>query len=131
MFVAVVHFPPVPAQRDTAFRAWFAWSNDQLRDSAGLAGRRLLRDSDGAYVGLVEHESAATFAQMHASPVANEVRQQLYGILDDAPQANVYDVVDAAPVAGCCGGTRGDEGTTADGRVDVSTAAAGGCCNAS
>src|SRR3546814_11658792 len=70
-------FPPVPAQRDTAFRAWFAWSNEQLRDSAGLAGRRLLRGADGAYVGLVEHASAATFAQMHASPAASEVQQQL------------------------------------------------------
>jgi len=102
MFVAVVHFPPVPAARDAEFRAWFAWSNEQLRGSAGLVGRRLLRDAEGAYVGLVEHESAATFAQMHASPVAGRVQQQLHGILEASPQAEVYDVVDAAPVAGCC-----------------------------
>lgn len=131
MFVAVVHFPPVPAQRDAAFRAWFAWSNDQLRDSAGLAGRRLLRGADGAYVGLVEHDSAATFAQMHASPAASEVQQQLHGILEGEPHADVYEVVDAAPVAGCCGGTRGDEATVADGAVEVGAAAEGGCCRAS
>src|SRR3546814_1639322 len=100
-------FPPVPAQRDTAFRAWFAWSNEQLRDSAGLAGRRLLRGADGAYVGLVEHDSAATFAQMHASPAASEVQQQLQGILEGEPHADVYEVVDAVPVAGCCGGKIG------------------------
>ncbi|HEY9559082.1 MAG TPA: hypothetical protein VIR58_20265 [Acidimicrobiales bacterium] len=131
MFVAVVHFPPVPAQRDAAFRAWFAWSNEQLRDSAGLAGRRLLRGADGAYVGLVEHDSAATFAQMHASPAASEVQQQLQGILEGEPHADVYEVVDAVPVAGCCGGTRGDEATAADRTVEVGAAAEGGCCQAS
>src|SRR3546814_3443481 len=92
MFVAVVHFPPVPAQRDAALRAWFAWSNEQLRDSAGLAGRRLLRGADGAYVGLVEHDSAATFAQMHASPAASEVQQPLPGILEGEPHAAVSEV---------------------------------------
>lgn len=126
MFVAVVHFPPVPASRDAEFRAWFAWSNEQLRDSAGLAGRRLLRDADGAYVGLVEHESAATFAQMHASPVASQVQQQLHGILEARPQADVYDVVDAAPVAGCCAGTSGHEAPAAGEAGDV-----GSCCQAS
>lgn len=131
MFVAVVHFPPVPASRDAEFRAWFAWSNDQLRDSAGLAGRRLLRDADGAYVGLVEHESGATFAQMHASPVAAEVQQALHGILEARPQADVYDVVDAAPVAGCCGGTRGHGAAAAGGTGDVGTTDHGSCCQAS
>jgi len=126
MFVAVVHFPPVPASRDAEFRAWFAWSNEQLRDSAGLAGRRLLRNADGVYVGVVEHESAATFAQMHASPVASEVQQALHGILDDRPQADVYDVVDAAPVAGCCAGTSHPKAAASGGTNDV-----GSCCQAS
>lgn len=132
MFVAVVHFPPVPVQRDAEFRAWFTWSNNQLRDSAGLAGRRLLRDREGAYVGLVEHESAATFAQMHASPVAKEVQQRLHGMLEAGePQAEVYEVVEAAPVAGCCRGTRGDEGTAAGVTVEDGTAGEGSCCHAS
>jgi len=126
MFVAVVNFPPVPAQRDAEFRAWFAWSNEQLRDSAGLAGRRLLRDADGAYVGLVEHESAATFAQMHASPAAGEVQQQLREILDGAPTAQVYDVVDAE-VAGCCGGGR-TEARAAGRSVEAAPADERSCC---
>lgn len=130
MFVAVVRFPPVPAERDAEFRAWFAWSNEQLRDSAGLAGRRLLRDAGGAYVGLVEHDSAATFARMHASPVAGEVQHQLHGILEAPPQADVYDVVDAAPAAGCCGGTRGHEAPAAGG-AGAAAADSGGCCQAS
>lgn len=126
MIVAVVHFPPVPAERDAEFRAWFAWSNEQLRDSVGLAGRRLLRDADGAYVGLVEHESPTTFAQMHASTAAVEVQQALHGILEGRPQADVYDVVDASPVTGCCAGTSGHESAAAGGAGDV-----GSCCQAS
>lgn len=96
LFVAVVHFPPVPAERDSEFRRWFAWSNDQLGDSVGLVGRRLLRTSDGAYVGLIEHESAATFAQMHASPSALAVQQHLHGMLEGQPRADVYEAVDGA-----------------------------------
>ena len=131
MFVAVVRFPPVPAERDAEFRAWFAWSNDQLRDSAGLAGRRLLRDSEGAYVGLVEHESAATFAQMHASPAAAEVQQQLHLILETAPRADAYEVLDTATVGGCCGGTGGREDTAVADRVPVGTAGKAGRCHGS
>jgi len=127
MFVAVVNFPPVPTQRDAEFRAWFAWSNEQLRDSAGLAGRRLLRDADGAYVGLVEHESAATFGQMHASPAAGEVQQQLREILDGAPTAQVYDVVVDAEVAGCCGGGR-TEAAAAGRSVEAAPADERSCC---
>lgn len=131
MFVAVVHFPSVPASRDAEFRAWFSWSNDRLRDAVGLAGRRLLRDGDGAYVGLVEHESAATFAQMHASPVAQEVQRRLHEIVEDAPQADAYEVVDAAPVAGCCGGDRGHAHTVTRERAATVAAHAGGCCQGS
>ena len=131
MFVAVVHFPPVPVSRDAEFRAWFAWSNEQLRDSTGLAGRRLLRNADGAYVGLVEHESAATFAQMHASPVASEVQRGLHALIAGAPRADVYEVVETAAVAGCCGGTGGEAGAAATERVEVRTAAGAGCCQAS
>ena len=43
MFVAIARFPEVPTDREAEFRAWFAWSNDLLRDVDGLAGRRLLR----------------------------------------------------------------------------------------
>jgi len=131
MFVAVVHFPPVPAERDGEFQAWFAWSNDQLRSSAGLVGRRLLRDSEGAFVGLVEHESATTFAQMHDSPAAQQVQQRLHAIIDGGPRADGYEVVEAAAIAGCCGSTGGDAHTAAAERVEVGTASGAGCCHGS
>ena len=43
MLVAIARFAEVPAEREAEFRAWFAWSNDQLRDLNGLQGPRLLR----------------------------------------------------------------------------------------
>jgi len=131
MFVAVVHFPPVPAERDRELREWFAWSNDQLRSSVGLAGRRLLRDSEGALVGLVEHESAATFAQMHNGPAARVVQQRLEAIIDGGPRVDVYEVVEAATIAGCCDGTDGDADTAARGNVEVRAATGAGCCHGS
>ena len=56
MFVAIARFPEVPTEREAEFRAWFAWSNDLLRDIDGLQGRRLLRAPDGSYTALVEHK---------------------------------------------------------------------------
>jgi len=131
MLVAVVHFPPIPSQRDAEFRAWFAWSNDQLASSAGLTGRRLLRDSEGGYVGLVEHESATTFARMHSSPEAQQVQQRLHAIIEDGPQADLYEVVEAKAIAGCCGGTGGDAEEAGAERVEVGAATGTGCCHGS
>ena len=48
MFVAIARFPEVPFDREAEFRAWFAWSNGQLRGIDGLRGRRLLRAEDGS-----------------------------------------------------------------------------------
>lgn len=42
---------------------------------------------------------------MHASPVAAEVQQRLHQVLEDGPQANMYEVVEGAMVGGCCGGS--------------------------
>ena len=127
MLVAVVRFPPVPVERDGDFREWFAWSNGQLHEAEGLTARRLLRDGDGAYLGLVEHDSAETFARMHASPAAAEVQQRLHQVLEDAPRADLYEVVEDATVGGCCGG----HDATAAGPAAVRSSAGGGCCGGS
>lgn len=127
MFVAVVRFPAVPADRDADFREWFAWSNDQLRDAAGLAGRRLLQGGDGSYVALVEHESKDTFARMHASPAASDVQRRLHQLIDDGPQAETYDVVEDA-AAGCCGG---HHGAATGHSAETVAVGGGGCCGGS
>lgn len=58
MHIATARFPTVPAELDKDFRDWFAWSNDQLRGTAGLKARRLVCAPDGSYTVLVEHEGA-------------------------------------------------------------------------
>ena len=133
MFVAIARFPEVSAERRTGFEAWFAWSNDELREVDGLTGRRLLRASDGAYSAVVEHESAQTFAAMNATGVAAHVQSQLRKILKDAPTTATHEVVvDLAASGSCCGGRGGDGGGGSHQVVALAgvTAAAGsgGCC---
>jgi len=133
MFVAVARFPEVPAEREAEFRAWFAWSNDQLRDSDGLQSRRLLRASDGSYTAFVEHESAETFAAMRAAEVASQVHAKLAGLLLDEPAASMYEVVvDLANSGSCCGGAGGQGGQRRHNLTLVGVAdqarTAGGCC---
>ena len=93
MVVAVVRFPPVPVEREGDFRAWFAWSNDQLDDAAGLVGRRLLQGVDQSFLALVEHESPESLAQMHTSLVATDVQGRLVELLGDKPSADLYEVL--------------------------------------
>jgi len=114
MFVAVVQFPAVPAEDDEAFRDWFAWSNELLGSVEGLRDRRLLRDTFGGYAAIVEHDSAETFAAMHATPVADLVHRSLRGLLSAGPSATMFEVVDAfavSPGGGCCGGRSGESAT--------------------
>ena len=132
MFVAIAQFPEVPAEREGELQAWFAWSNEQLREIDGLQGRRLLRAADGTYTALVEHRSAETFAAMHLTEVASLVHARFGQVLHGEPAATKYEVVaDLAKSGTCCGGGgHGDQGghdrALAGGRVELQVA--GGCC---
>jgi heme-degrading monooxygenase HmoA len=131
MFVAIARFPEVPTEREAEFRAWFAWSNDQLRDIDGLQGRRLLRAPDGSYTALVEHESDETFAAMHTTEVAWQVHAKLGELLLDEPAATMYEVaVDHS--GSCCGGAGGHGGQPRHNLALVGVGdkaqAAAGCC---
>jgi heme-degrading monooxygenase HmoA len=111
MFVVIARFPEVPSQREEEFQAWFAWSNDQLREIDGLVGRRLLRAADGIYTAIVEHQSAATFAAMHTTEAASQVHARLGEILEGEPLATTYEVVvDLAKPGSCCSGGGGQSG---------------------
>lgn len=126
MHIAIARFPAVPAERDSDFRDWFTWSNDQLRGTEGLKARRLLRAPDGSYTALVEHESATTFASMHTAETVTVIQQGLRRILPDAPQAIGYDVVvDSGTDQGCCGGSGADSQEAAK-----TAQGSGGCCRA-
>lgn len=131
MFIAMARFPEVPIEREAEFRAWFAWSNDRLREVDGLQGRRLLHAADGGYTALVEHHSAETFAAMHATEAAVHVHAQLGELLLDGPAATTYEVVaDLAKSVSCCGGTDGHDDARRHDLALVSTEeqVAGGCC---
>ena len=120
MFVAIATFPEVPTKLDGEFRAWFAWSNGQLRQVEGLIGRRLMLAADGTYVALVEHTSAETFAAMQGAEVAAEVHARLGVILHETPRHTAYEVVvDAADSRSCCGGHDGHHHGGAGARADA------------
>lgn len=111
MFIALVRFPEVPTDRDVDFQDWFTWSSQQLAGAEGLRSRRLLRSPDGQYSALVEHESAATFAAMHAAPIVARIQARLLHIVPEQPHSTQFHVIaesSAEPVMGpCCadGGT--------------------------
>src|ERR1035437_3810757 len=133
MFVAIAQFPEVPTEREAELRAWFAWSNDQLRDIDGLQGRRLLRAPDGSYTALVEHKSAKTFAAMRTTGAASHVHAKLGELLLDEPATTTYEVVmDLANSGSCCGAASGHRGQR---RHDLALVGVGaeapgtsGCC---
>jgi len=93
MLIVIARFPEVPAEKEEAFEEWFAWSNEQLSDTPGLLGRRLLRSADGAYAALVEHESAGSLEAMHSAPVVAEVHARLGAIVAQPPSATRYELV--------------------------------------
>ena len=94
MFVVIVHFPPVAAGREAEFEQWFGRSNALLSQCEGFLARRLLRDEDGHYTGLVEHESRETFAAMHESSQHSEAYALLDGEILEGPRSpRFYDVV--------------------------------------
>ena len=120
MFVVIATFPEVPTEQDGELRAWFAWSNNRLRQVEGLTRRRLMLAADGTYVALVEHTSAETFAAMQGAEVAAEVHARLGEILHETPRHAAYEVVvDSADVPSCCGGHHGHHGEGGGVRADA------------
>ena len=65
VFVNLIEFPALKEGKEEEFREWFEWSNVVYAAFDGFISRRLLRSKEGAYVGLVEHESEETFMAMH------------------------------------------------------------------
>lgn len=102
MHISIVRFPTVTDELDKDFRDWFTSSDGQLRGSAGLKGRRLLRAPDGSYTAVMEHESAGTFAAVHAAEAVSMVRSGLGHILSECPPAMTYEDVVASATSGGC-----------------------------
>ena len=125
MHIAIARFPAVPAELDKDFRDWFAWSNDQLSEIAGLKARRLLCAPDGSYTVLVEHESTSSFAAMHTAEAVSMIHKGLGKILNDGPQTTSYEVLGGLETSGgCCGDGPGAGTHERPALAQVS----GGCC---
>lgn len=131
MLIALVRFPKVPSDHDDEFRDWFAWSNQRLADAEGLRNRRLLRATDGEYGALVEHESAATFAAMHAAPAAAKVQERLRQVIPELPRATQFEVVTGLAVGCCPAGGAVDPGRSKVPSEGEALAGTQGCCHAS
>ncbi len=94
MFVNIIHFPPLKAGKDTEFREWFAWSNQEYAKHQGFISRRLLQPRQGGnYAAIVEHESYETFMAMHTSPTQAEASQRVKPLFEGNPTPEFYEVV--------------------------------------
>ncbi len=86
-----------------------------------------MQGGDRKNMALVEHRSADTFSRTHAGAAASEVERRLHRVVEGGPVAEVYEVVEDADAAGCCGGQHGAVGHGAE-TVAVSGR---GCCGGS
>jgi heme-degrading monooxygenase HmoA len=93
VFVNLIQFPAVREGKDEEFREWFEWSNGVYASFAGFISRRLLRSKEGAYVGLVEHESEETFMAMHLSPERQKSWEKVESLLQGSPVPTFYSVI--------------------------------------
>jgi heme-degrading monooxygenase HmoA len=94
MFVNIVHFPPIKDGKDSEFRDWFAWSNQEFAKHKGFIRRRLLKPLEGGnYAAIVEHESSDTFMDMHNSPTQANALQRVLPLFDGSPSREFYEVI--------------------------------------
>ena len=94
MFVTIIKFPPIKEGMDDQFRRWFTASNEEFAKYPGFVRRRLLKPSGGgAYVGLVEFESAESFKEMHNTPRHDEFRGMVEPVFDGRPEPTFCEVV--------------------------------------
>lgn len=94
MFVNIVHFPPIRADKDAEFQEWFAWSNKEFAKHEGFICRRLLKPHNGGdYAAIVEHESYETFIAMHNNPIHDKAYEQVAPLFLGNPVPSFYDVV--------------------------------------
>lgn len=94
MFVNIINFPPIKEGKDSEFRKWFSWSNEEYAKHDGFISRRLLKPrEEGNYVAIVEHESYETFMAMHTSPTQAEANKRVKPLFDGSPIPGFYEVV--------------------------------------
>ncbi len=94
MFIAIISFPSIRAEKDAEFLEWFTWTNKEFSAQKGFIRRRLLKPlQGGTYAAVVEHESRETFMAMHSSPVHEEAEKRVRTLLDGHPTPRFFEVI--------------------------------------
>ncbi len=94
MFVVIINFPPIKAEKDAEFLQWFVSTNKEFADYRGFIGRRLLRPIEGGnYAAIVEHESQETFMAMHNSPGHDQAAKRVRPLFDGNPTPHFYELI--------------------------------------
>lgn len=97
MFVVIISFPPIKANKDAEFREWFASSNRTFSSFPGFISRKLLRPTEeGNYAAIVEFEDRAAFETMHSSPLHDAAGARVKPLLDGKPTPRFYEVIQEA-----------------------------------
>ncbi|MDD2467068.1 MAG: antibiotic biosynthesis monooxygenase [Desulfobulbus sp.] len=94
MFVVVISFPAIKANKDIEFQEWFASTNTEFAQYKGFIRRRLLKPQGGGhYAAIVEFESQDAFKAMHSSPAHDKAGERVKPLFDGNPTPSFYEVV--------------------------------------
>lgn len=93
MFVVIISFPAIKADKDAEFQEWFASTNTEFANYKGFVRRRLLKPlGEGHYAAIVEFESQDAFKAMHSSPAHDKAGELVRPLFDGKPTPNFYEV---------------------------------------
>ena len=94
MFVVIISFPPIKAEKDAEFREWFSQTNKEFANFKGFIGRRLLKPlAQGNYAAIVEFENQDAFKAMNSSPAHGKASERVRPLFEGNPTPQFYEVI--------------------------------------
>lgn len=94
MFVVIISFPPIKAEKDAEFREWFSQTNREFANFKGFIGRRLLKPlAQGNYAAIVEFENQDAFKAMNSSPAHGKASERVRPLFEGNPSPQFYEVI--------------------------------------
>ena len=94
MFLVIISFPPVKAEKDAEFRKWFSETNQEFANFKGFVRRRLLKPLEqGNYTAIVEFENQDAFKAMNSSPAHGKASERVRPLFEGNPTPHFYEVV--------------------------------------
>jgi quercetin dioxygenase-like cupin family protein len=94
-FVNLIDFAPLKPGKEETFREWFHHSSEVFARHPGFVSRTLLGPIEGSnrYAAVVEHESKATFMDMHLSDDREELFLQVEPLVLGASTPHFYETL--------------------------------------